>query len=135
MNKLYLRYGNYVDGSPVWATAVEFNPPILRKLYIVDKLSGKDLRNTNFTHTLSKRTKSYEVVFSANDLTNSTKLQCLINCYTSPLVQYNLTNTDWSTNAVTITFDGDGVIPFEFMNNHKLLPRIKVNLIQKYKDT
>lgn len=134
MNSIFLRYGSYVEGTLTWETAKEFKPPVMRKLYIAERISGDDLRSINYTHLRSKRTKSYEVIFSSNDLAVPTSLTYLLACLTAEAVQYSLVNTDWATNGVTITFDASGKIALDYIEGHKKLPRIALNLIQKYPD-
>lgn len=132
-NKIYLRYGNYASGSISWQTGKEYAPLILRKLFITERISGTDLRSINFSHLKSKRTKSYEITISANDLVDSAKLTYLENILTADCVQYSFDNADWS-NAVDITFEYDGAVPFEMIENHKKLLKLKFQLIQKYPD-
>ena len=134
MNSIFLRHGTYIAGTLTWATPQEFKPPVMRKLYIAERISSDDLRSINYAHLKSKRTKSYEVVISANDLANTTTLAYLISCQYAEAVQYSLVNSDWATNGVTITFEASGIIGFEYIENHKGMPRLKINLIQKYPD-
>lgn len=134
MNKLYLRYGSYVDGEIVWQTAREYNPLILRKIYITKRISGEDLRDILYSHTKSYRTKSYEVVLSANDLISESNFSYLISFLNAEVCQFNLTNTDWANNAVTVVIQESDQLPIEYLENHKQLRSIKFNLIQKYPD-
>lgn len=134
MNSIFLRHGTYIEGTLTWETPQEFKPPIMRKLYIAERISGDDLRSINYAHLRSKRTSSYEVVISANDLANTTKFDYLVACQFAEAVQYSLVNTDWATNGVTITFEASGIIGFEYIENHKGMPRLKINLIQKNPD-
>lgn len=133
-NKLYLRYGSYVEGSIVWETPMEFNPMIFKPLFIPERISGRDLRSINFSHLKSLRSKSYEVVISANDLLSTTKLNYLKEFLVAEVCQYNLTDLNWSTQGVFVTFENSEAIPFESISNHKQLLKIKFNLIQKYPD-
>lgn len=134
MNKLYLRYGNYSSGTLTYEAAVEFAPPVLRPIKYFKRISGVDLREINFSHLKSARTKSYEVVLSANDLSVTSKFDFIVNFYKADAIQYNLVNTDWDTLGVTCSIEDSGMLPIEYINNHKLLRRLKFNLIQKYPD-
>jgi hypothetical protein len=133
-NKIYLRYGNYVSGTLTYETAVEFNPPILRPINSFKRIASNDLRDINFSHLKSSRTKNYEIVLSANDLSSSTKFTFMVNFFKADAIQYNLTNEDWDTEAVLCSIDDSGDMPIDYINNHKLLRRLKFNLIQKYPD-
>lgn len=133
-NSIYLRYGAYDSGSITWETAKEYKPLILRPLVIPERITGRDLRSINFSHLKSLRTKSYEVVISANDLVDSTKLSYLKSFFTAEISQYNLADTNWNDNGIIVTFENSDAIPFESINNHKQLLKIKFNLIQKYPD-
>ncbi|MBX3044916.1 MAG: hypothetical protein KIT33_09810 [Candidatus Kapabacteria bacterium] len=134
MNSIYLRYGNYNDGTLEYVTAVEFKPTILRPLQFVSRTNGRDLRDILYTHVKSVRTKSYEMVLSSNDLVVSSKLTFIKNFLKADVTQYNLTNTNWDTQAVTVTLDGTDPVQFEYLNNHKGLIKLKLDLIQKYPD-
>jgi hypothetical protein len=131
---LYLRYGSYDAGVIVWQTAKEFNPVVLRRIYITKRISGEDLRDILYSHTKSNRTKSYELVLSANDLISESNFSYLIGFLNAEVCQFNLTNTDWASNAVTVVIQESDRLPFEYIDNHNLLRTIKFALIQKYPD-
>ncbi|MBX3044844.1 MAG: hypothetical protein KIT33_15710 [Candidatus Kapabacteria bacterium] len=134
MNSIYLRYGSYVDGDIVWEDAKLYKPTILRPLYLTKRVNGNDLRDIGHSHIKSLRTKSYELVISANDLINTNNFNYLLNFLNSEVSQYNFSNSNWDADGVTVIIEANEQLPVQYINNHKLLRKVSFNLIQKYPD-
>lgn len=134
MNSIYLKYGNYVDGSLSWSAAEEFKPSKIEDIYSTTRLSGRDLRDIPYNHLVAKRSKSITITLTPIDLMLSAKMAFLVAFYNAAAWQYNLNNTDWETNAVRVVLEESGNMPYETIQNHKQLKKVTLNLIQKNPD-
>ncbi|MCO5251009.1 MAG: hypothetical protein M9949_06260 [Candidatus Kapabacteria bacterium] len=134
MNSIFLKYGNFVDGEISWSSAVEFKPSKIEDIYSTTRISGRDLRDIPYNHLVAKRSNSIAITLTPIDLMLSAKMTFLIAFYGAMAWQYNLTNTDWETEAVRVVLEENGNMPYEIIQKHKQLKKVTLNLIQKEPD-
>lgn len=127
-NTVYLRYSN--DN---WATntGLTLHPIDFKIIPAVNRLQGSTLRDVRFSHKISSRTKSAQIIISANELYVSATYTFIIAFYNAAAWRYSLDN--WST-YVDVDLAEAGELPVEFLEGNKNLPEIKLTLIQKYPD-
>jgi hypothetical protein len=99
----------------------------------VDAITGRDLANNEYINVRSRRNE-YLLELSANDLASPEKYNFLKEFYQSDIKKIcNVLLTDWQQSGTEVMIKDIGTIETEFINNNKNLPKLQVNLIDKYK--
>ena len=90
-------------------------------------ISGRDLREVEYRHLLSKR-NIYELIISADELIDSTKFAFIVAFHKADTWKFSEDN--WTSEKEVVIDDGD--LPVEFIENCKYLPQITYKFTQKY---
>ncbi len=129
---IYLNYGTWIEGELTWQEAsMGFNAIIFTPSEETKHVLGRDLREIEYRNVLSSRT-NYNIVISADELVDSTKLSFIKSFYQADAWAWNTTSDIETLNIVVL--EKDGAIPIEFLEGCKDMPEIKFSLIQKEPD-
>lgn len=131
---IYLNYATYTSGSmATFVSAMSYSPIKFLEFVNVDAITGRDLANNEYINVRSRRNE-YLLELSANDLASPEKYNFLKEFYQSDIKKIcNVLLTDWQQSGTEVMIKDIGTIETEFINNNKNLPKIQVNLIDKYK--
>jgi len=131
---IYLNYATYTSGSmATFVSAMSYSPIKFLEFVNVDAITGRDLANNEYINVRSRR-HEYLLELSANDLAAPEKYNFLKEFYQSDIKKIcNVLLTDWQQSGTEVMIKDIGTIETEFINNNKNLPKIQVNLIDKYK--
>jgi hypothetical protein len=124
---IYLKYGIWSAGSITWSSSQSFNELKFIETPVSEHNSGRTLSGIDYKHNKSNRSE-WELVISANELTDSTKLAFLKNFHFASAWKFSLVS-NWATETVVTIEDGQQGI--DYIENCKYLPEISIKLVQK----
>lgn len=135
---IYIKYGTFNDVTKVldWSTETAFNELEFKEIPTVDRISGKTLRGRRYSHRLHKA-KMWNLVISSDELADPTKYAFIISLNEADAGKFSTWATDltrWDENTDNtieeFTIENDR-LSVEFIENHKSLPHVSMELLQK----
>lgn len=124
---VYLKYGNYTSGIVQWSESESFSTLSFYETVETDRINQRGLNGIEYNHIKSSRS-IWKITISANELVDSTKFAFIVALYKADAWKFSLDN--WMSESI-VNLKEAGEMPLEFIENHKLLREITINLIQK----
>ena len=127
-DSIYLKYRN---NAGVWSASQGYSALITRKIISTERAKGTTKRGVNYAHLLHTKSNNYTITISADQLIDSAKKTFIDNFYSATGWKFSDDNFVTETEMV---LDNDGAMGYEYIGNSRYLPKITLNLLQKYPD-
>lgn len=134
---IYLKYGIWNDTTNQldWSSEKGFNELEFKEIPTVDRITGKTLRGRRYAKKKFVASM-WNLTISADELASTTNYDFIVSLFGADAGKYSTwttqatrwTNTDTTETEFTLEADK---LPVEFLENHKSLPEVKLELFQK----